>query len=240
VLDCSLTRSGWTVIATASNRANAQVSSASLVFSDAANLIAPTISRACIYPIQGTVYLNDVSFTINHGKPARFIVLGASLSEGYDASSYSNGFVRLVQRNFAQAIFNDSSSYNTTTNTVSVLPEILAHQPTTAIISIGGNDLQFGYPAIQWQTQYSNLVAQLQLAGVQVKHCLPPPRSVVDLTPLVNWISTNYPSKDVIDTWTPMLQGTNSLNPAYGIGDGVHLNDAGHFLMGQIISTNLP
>ena len=94
--------------------------------------------------------------------------------------------------------------------------------------------------AAQWQAQYSNLVAQLQLAGVLVKHCLPPPRNVVDVTPLKNWISTNYPSRDVIDVWTPLLQGTNSLNPAYDIGDGVHLNDAGHLLMGQIIRTNLP
>jgi len=83
-------------------------------------------------------------------------------------------------------------------------------------------------------------VAQLQLAGVQVKHCLPPPRNVVDVTPLKNWILATYPAKDVIDVFTPLLQGANSLNPAYDIGDGVHLNDAGHLLMGSIISTNLP
>ena len=226
--------------ATASNRANAQVSSTSLTFSDPANLIAPVISRVCMYPIQGTVYLDDVSFTINRRKPARFIVVGASLSEGYDGSSYSNGFVRVVQRSVTQTVCNDSSSYNTTTNSVSVLQEILAQQPSTAILSIGGNDLQFGYPASQWQSQYSNLVAQLQLGGVQVKHGLPPPRNVVDLTPLRDWISATYPARDVIDIWTPLLQGPHSLNPAYDIGDGVHLNDAGHLLMGQIISTNLP
>jgi lysophospholipase L1-like esterase len=240
VIDCSLTRSGWTITATASNRVNGQVSSTSLVLSDAANLIAPTISRACIYPIQGAVYLDDISFTINHRKPARYVVVGASLSEGYNASSYSNGFLQVAQRSLSQTICNDSSSFNTTTNAVSILPEILAHQPSTAILELGGNDLQFGYPATQWQSQYSNLVAQLQLAGIQVKHCLSPPRNVVDLTPLKNWISTNYPAKDVIDLWTPLLQGSHSLNPAYDSGDGVHPNDAGHLLLGTVISTSLP
>jgi lysophospholipase L1-like esterase len=240
IVDCTLSRDGWTMTATASNRANGQFSSCSLVYSDPANLIAPTISRVCIYPIQGTVYLDNISFTINHSKPARVIIIGASLSEGYDASSYSNGYVRVMQRTMAEAICNDSSSYNTTTNAVSVLQEILSHQPGTAFLSMGGNDMQFGYPPSVWQTGYSNLVAQLQMAGVVVKHGLPPPRNVVDVRPLRDFIITNYPAKDVIDLWTPLVQGASGLNPAYDIGDGVHLNDAGHLLMGTIVRTNLP
>ena len=105
---------------------------------------------------------------------------------------------------------------------------------------IGGNDLLFGYPASQWQAQYSNLVAQLQIRGARVKHCLPTPRNNVDLRPLRSWILSTYPSADVIDTWTPFLQGSYSLQPAYDGGDGVHPNDAGHLLLGQIIRTNLP
>jgi lysophospholipase L1-like esterase len=240
VLDCSLTRSGWSITATASNRANAQVSTTNIVFSAPANLIAPTISRVCLYPIEGTVYVDDISFTINHRKPARFLVVGASMSEGYNASSYSKGYVRLLQSNFTQTVCNDSSSYNTTSNSVSILPEILAHRPTTVLLMVGGNDLQFGYPPAQWQSQYSNLVAQLQLNGVKVKHCLNPPRNVVNLVPLVTWISSNYPASDVIDTWTPFLTGVSSLNPAYDSGDGVHPNDAGHALLSAIISTNAP
>jgi hypothetical protein len=240
LVDCSLTRSGWTIIATASNRANAQVSSTSLVFSDPANLLAPTISRVCIYPFQGTVYLDDLSFTINRRKPARFIMIGASMGEGYNASDYSKTFISIVQSNFPQAVCNESSSYNTTTNSISVLPEILAHRPQTAILMIGGNDIQFGYPTNQWQSQYSSLVAQLQTNGVHVKHCLNPPRTFVNLLPLKDWITANYPASDLIDTWTPLLTGTNTLNPAYDSGDGVHPNDAGHLLIGTIISTNLP
>jgi lysophospholipase L1-like esterase len=62
----------------------------------------------------------------------------------------------------------------------------------------------------------------------------------VNLLPLKDWITANYPASDVIDTWTPLLTGTNTLNPAYDSGDGVHPNDAGHLLIGTIISTNLP
>jgi lysophospholipase L1-like esterase len=109
---------------------------------------------------------------------------------------------------------------------------------------IGGNDLLFGYPATQWQSQYSNLVAQLQANGVKVKHCLNTPRSTLDLTPLNDWILSTYPTNDVIDTWTPLLQGAYSLNPAYdGDGthppDGVHPNDAGHLVIGQTIRNKL-
>src|SRR5262249_17063277 len=141
LVDCWVTRSGWTVTATASNRANAQVSSTSIVFSDPANLIAPTISRVCFYPLSGRIYVDNISFTINRRKPARFVVIGGSSSEGYNASDYSKTYISLLQSNFTERLCNDSSSYNTTSNAVSVLPEILAQQPGTAILMIGGNDL---------------------------------------------------------------------------------------------------
>jgi hypothetical protein len=239
-IDCSLTRSGWTMTATASNCANAQVSMSSLVYSTPSNLIAPTISRVCFYPLGGTVYLDNISFTVNHRKPARFIVIGASASDGYNASIAARRYVSVVQSNFFEAVCNDSSSYNTTTNAISILPEILAHRPTTAILMIGGNDLAFGYLATQWQTQYSNLVAQLQANGIEVKHTFQTPRNSVDLTPLRNWIIAHYPPGDVIDTWTPFVTNAFSLKPIYDSGDGVHPNDAGHLLLGQIIRTNLP
>jgi lysophospholipase L1-like esterase len=196
----------------------------------------------CFYPLQGTVYVDDLSFVIDRRKPARFVVVGDSISEGYDATNYANCFVSVVQSNFTQAVCNDSGSYNTTGSSVSLLPEILAYQPGTAVLMIGGNDLQFGYPTAQWQSNYSNLVAQLQANGVKVKHCLPTPRSIVDLRPLKTWISANYPAQDIIDTWTPLVTSNSKLNPAYDNydNDHVHPNDAGHLLIGQIIRTNLP
>jgi lysophospholipase L1-like esterase len=239
VVDCSLTRSGWTISATASNRANGQVSATSIVFSHSAALWSPTVSRICLYSLGGTVYVDNVSFSVDRRKPARFIVIGDSISEGSNASSYQKACVSVLQSNFTDAVCNDSGSWNSTSNAVSLLPEILAHQPETAILMIGGNDLLYGYPASQWQGQYSNLVSQLQAQGIKVKHCLPSPRSPLDLRPLVSWISSTFPAADVIDTWTPLLQGSASLNPAYDSGDGVHPNDAGHLLIGQIIATHL-
>jgi uncharacterized repeat protein (TIGR01451 family) len=239
VVDCSLTRSGWTLTATAINRANAQVSTTTVTFSTVANLIAPTISRICFYPLGGTVYVDDVSFSINHRKPARFILIGASANDGYNASSFARTHLSIIQSNFSETICNDSSSYNTTSNSVSILPEILAHQPGTAILMIGGNDIGFGYPAAQWQAQFSSLVTQLQAASVRVKICLHTPRNADDLRPLNTWISAHYPAQDIIDIWTPMLQGTYQLNPIYDSGDGLHPNDAGHYLIGQLISAAL-
>jgi hypothetical protein len=240
-VDCSLTRSNWTITATASNRANAQVSSTSIVFSDAAGLIAPTISRACFYPLGGTIYIHGVSFTLNHRKPARFIQIGASCSDGYNATSYDHAFVSVLQSNLNETVCNDSGSFNTTSNSTSIVAEILAHQPDTASLLIGDNDMRFGYPASQWQGYYSNLVAQLLANGVKVKHCLPTPQNL-DLTPLRNWILATYPASDIIDTWTPLLNpgGGTTLNPAYDSGDGFHPNNAGHLMIGQIILSNLP
>jgi hypothetical protein len=82
----------------------------------------------------------------------------------------------------------------------------------------------------------------LQNHGVRVKHCLPTPINPKDLTPLTNWISTTYPARDVIDDWTALVVNTTNLNPIYDNydHDGVHPNDAGHLLIGQIIRTNLP
>jgi lysophospholipase L1-like esterase len=238
VVDCALHRSGWTFTASATNRANGQTSSASYVMNVRPSPLAPTISRLCFYPLSGTVYLDDFSFTINHRKPARFIVIGASGCEGYFASTHDRGLVNVIQTNFTETVCNDSSSYNTTADSLSVLPEILAHQPGTAILWIGGNDLAFGVPLAQAEQQYSNLVAQLVANGVKVKHA-PIPRTTADLRALRSWITNSYPT-DIIDTWNPLLSGTYQLNPAYDSGDGLHPNDAGHLLIGTIIRTNLP
>ncbi len=238
-VDCSLTRSGWTIIASATNRANGQSSAVAIGVNSSPAAGAPTVSRLCFYPLGGAVYLDDFSFTINHRKPARFIVIGASMSEGYNASSHARGYVNVVQTNFAETVCNDSSSYNTTGDSLSALPEILAHQPGTAILLIGGNDVYFGVPAAQWQQNYSNLVTQLQANGVKVKHCCVP-RNTADLTGLRTWISKTWPAADIINTWDPMVGGVSRLNSAYDSGDGVHPNDAGHLLLGQIIRNNLP
>lgn len=240
VVDCSLTRSGWTLTASATNRANVQSSAVSISLNTAAPAaFAPTISRVCFYPLSGAVWLDDFSFTINHRKPARFIVIGGSSSDGYNASTHERAFVNVIQTNFAETVCNDSSCYNTVADSLSALPEILAQQPGTAILLIGGNDVYFGVPTAQWQQNYSNLVAQLSANGVKVKHCAVP-RNTADLTALRNWIISSYPANDIIDTWTPLGGGSSRLNSAYDSGDGVHPNDVGHLLIGQIIRTNLP
>jgi lysophospholipase L1-like esterase len=239
IVDCSLTRSGWTLIASATNRANGQSSAVSSSMNDAPAAFAPTISRLCFYPLSGAVWLDDFSFTINHRKPARFIVIGGSSSDGYNASTHERAFVNVIQTNFAETVCNDSSCYNTVGDSLNALPEILAQQPGTAILLIGGNDIYFSVPAAQWQQNYSNLVAQLSAAGVKVKHCAVP-RNTADLSGLRNWVGSSYPANDIIDTWTPLGSGTSRLNSNYDSGDGVHPNDAGHLLIGQIIRTNLP
>ena len=62
---------------------------------------------------------------------------------------------------------------------VSMLPEILAHQPGTAILSIGANDLAFGYPAANGR-EIMEPGGALQANGVRVRHCLPTPETPTD------------------------------------------------------------
>ncbi len=240
VVDCSLTRAGFDMIATASNRVNGQVSSCAFTYSIPQVHEQPTISSICIYGEGGPVFLDDISFTINRRKAARFIVLGDSVSDGYGLSAYSTEYRSIIQSNYSQVVCNDSSSYNVTSNVLMIMPEILAHKPGTAILMIGGNDVFLNVPTAQWKIQYANIVDQLQSNGVLVKHCLPTPRNNVDLRVLKDWILTNYSGTNLIDLWTPLLNGTSGLKAIYDTGDGVHPNVAGHLLMGSIIRTNLP
>lgn len=240
VVDCSFTRAGFDMIATASNRANGQVTSSAFRYVATTSAQSPTISSVCIYGEGGPVYLDDISLTINRRKPARFIVLGDSISDGFGVTRYAAEYRSVIQSNYTTTVCNDSSSWNTTSNTLMAMPEILAHKPGTAILMIGGNDVFLNVPEAQWKTQYSNIVSQLESNGVLVKHCLPTPRNNVDLRVLKDWISTNYAGPNLIDLWTPLLNGTSGLKSAYNTGDDVHPNDAGHTLMGSIIRTNLP
>ena len=163
----------------------------------------------CFYPLQGTVYMSNLSFVINHRKPARFIVIGASIAEGYDAMTYARGLC-----GSCKAISPRSSATTPAPGTDGRFGEPVAGDSGAPARHGDPYDWRerpdFRYPASQWQGNYSNLVAQLQANGVNVKHCLPTPETTTDQRPLKTWLSANYPASDVIDDWTPLV--TTAIN----------------------------
>ena len=111
------------------------------------------------------------------GRPARqpavILIVGDSLSAEYGLARGS-GWVRLLEQRLTQekidaTVVNASVSGDTTAGGRARLAALLkAHQPTTVVIELGGNDALRGLPLANTQDNLSAMTAQAQAAGARV------------------------------------------------------------------------
>jgi lysophospholipase L1-like esterase len=104
----------------------------------------------------------------------------------------------------------------------------------------GGNDLAFGVTLSTLQANYTAFVNGLTTAGISVFHLLATARTGLDVTPLNNWIKSEW-SNTFIDTYTTTwnrTENSTNMNSAYDSGDGTHPNDLGHAVIATTIQSS--
>lgn len=165
--------------------------------------------------------IGRISITSDAPKNASAVILGNSITAGSFAGSRGN------IPGVATHMIISAGPGDVSQSGIEHLYE-LWHDlaPANVFIDLGGNDIAFGVSSATWQANLTKIHDTLIAHGIGVYWVLPTPRNAVDVTPLITWITANYPNRS-IDIFTPLKGSGTSMNAAYNSGDGVHPNPSG-------------
>ncbi|MFT5859886.1 MAG: lysophospholipase L1-like esterase [Flavobacteriaceae bacterium] len=186
------------------------------------------------------------------------VVLGSSTAAGSGASASDSAWVNQY-RNYLESINPGNQLINLAVggyNTYRIMPTsfippptrptsdparnitaALALNPDAIIVNMPSNDVASGYTYAEQMFNFDSIIATANLASVPIWICTTQPRnfSIAQQqlqSDIKDSIIAKY-SPFVIDFWSTIALGDNSINPIYDSGDGIHLNDSGHALLFQ-------
>lgn len=191
----------------------------------------PNNSNPCIWQFGGSQVVTNFTISSNELDRQNLLIIGDSKTQGYFSGTLNNRFSNLL------GAVNNSGAFDRTIEAVKRMNEIIELRPKKVVIFIGCNDIRSGVAAATWQANFNTMNSTLSAAGITVYNCLPAPEDLVNLTTLKTWIESNLPN--VIDLWTPFLDGVSGLATAYDPGDGVHLNSAAQAIVASQITNAL-
>lgn len=186
----------------------------------------------------------------------RIVVLGSSTSEGAGASNINHAWVQRFREycreevegcqviNLARGGY---STYRLLPDEAEVsadrpqpdrgrnISEALRLRPDGIIINLPSNDAANGFEVEEQIDNYDTILAAAREAAVPVWITTTQPRNLDDdgrslLTQMRDSTYARW-GDDVIDFWTGLATDDGRLHPDYDVGDGIHLNDAGHALI---------
>lgn len=196
----------------------------------------------------------------------RIVVIGSSTAAGTGASTPANAWVNRYRTfldsinpaneviNLAQGGYNTyrlmPTSFVPPTNrplpdTARNITQALSLNPDAVIINLPSNDAASGYGTVE---QMSNFIA-MHTAGlnqnVPVWVCTTQPRnfgaSAIQVQVEVRDSVLVQFGSFALDFWSGTATTGNTIDPNFDSGDGVHLNDAGHGILFEVVrQANLP
>ena len=187
----------------------------------------------------------------------KLTVIGSSTAAGEGASSSAKSWVGLLARSLDDAVvptFNSSNLAVGGYTTVELLPgskadgsidDAISGRPNLILVSLAGsNDLSAGTSQSTFLSRLTSVRDAAQTAGVPVFFVSTAPKDLSDSErrELRDWataMSTTFATCWVperataygpcfIDIFAPLANASLGVASAYGAGDGIHLNDAGH------------
>jgi lysophospholipase L1-like esterase len=187
----------------------------------------------------------------------KLTVIGSSTAAGEGASSSAKSWVALLARSLDDAVVPTFTSSNLAVGgytTVELLPgsnadgsidDAISGRPNLILVSLAGsNDLSAGTSQSTFLSRLTSVRDTAQAAGVPVFFVSTAPKDLSDSErrALRDWataMSTTFgtcwvPERATaygscfIDIFAPLANASLGVASAYGAGDGIHLNDAGH------------
>ena len=182
------------------------------------------------------------------------VILGSSTAAGVGAAPIDSAWVNVVQStvnaNGTKAIFynlavEDYTTYNIMPNGFSVpayrpapdtannITKALSYKPALVMISLPTNDIADGYSYTEIMSNYQKITYMLDSAKVQYIIFSTQPRDFstvserMRLDTLNNEVISAY-QNHVNNFLDQLSTSTFEIDPIYSVGDGIHLNDAGH------------
>lgn len=110
----------------------------------------------------------------------------------------------------------------------------LGFRPHAVIINLPSNDAALNFSIIEQSQNFERVAEIAEDAHVQLWVCTTQPRNLNDagrlnLITMRDWLRDRFGEKS-IDFWTGLAAENGRLLTAYDHGDGVHLNNSGHYL----------
>ncbi|SFM85102.1 Por secretion system C-terminal sorting domain-containing protein [Chitinophaga sp. YR627] len=198
--------------------------------------------------------------------PYRIVILGSSTAAGMGATP-NHGWVALYTQylktiNTNYQVFNLAVGNYTTydinptgyvppasrpsPDTAHNITKALSLQPHAIIINLPTNDVGRGYTLAEQQANYQRVITAANARGVKVWVATTQPRNdysaqmVANLKAMRDWTFSYFGDRS-IDFWTGMNEPNDSIKRAYSYGDGIHLNDAGHYVLyTRVVARGIP
>lgn len=208
--------------------------------------------------------------TINacgQGQPIHVVIIGSSTAAGTGPSvpdsTWVNRYRAYLQGiNIQNQVTNLARGGTTTyqimpswfvapmgrpaTDTSRNVTKALSLQPDAIVINMPSNDVATNVTLQEQMSNYRVMVAVADSLGIPVWVCTTQPRNFGSAAQRAlqvaarDSIFVEYGIK-AIDFWTGFATSTDSIDPLYDSGDGVHLNDAAHgILFARVADVALP
>jgi acyl-CoA thioesterase-1 len=186
------------------------------------------------------------------------VILGSSTAAGTGANPIDSSWVNRLNAqlsiderntqviNLAMGGYNTSkivpSSYKTA-DTSRNITKAISYGPEMIIINLPSNDFADGYTDEQILNNYSLTVHDINAAHIQYLITSTQPRnfSSLDLRKRValfnDKMESAYPGH-ILNYYWQLASSDYTINPIYSYGDGVHVNNKGHYLIFQSVVQN--
>ncbi len=214
--------------------------------------------------VQHTLYLDDIRVEgeeINGNERPVFVILGSSTAAGTGASSTANSWVGLF-RTYVQNINPEAVVVNLAVGgftTYHVMPtgyippagrpqpspnnnitKALSYNPLAIIINLPSNDAANNYPVEEQMANFATITGEIVTLGLPFRLTTTQPRNFSNPAQLQNLIDVrtaiiNTYGSNAVNIFDELAQPDGTIKPLYNSGDGIHLNDAGHYYIYQEI-----
>jgi len=120
----------------------------------------------------------------------------------------------------------------------------LALNPRAVIVNLPSNDQANDYPLAEQLANYDRVASATSNAHVQLWISTPQPRNFRDSSQLDSLmqardtLSQKFAPR-ALDFWTPFAAPNGFIKSSYDSGDGIHLNDAAHAILAEIVQAAL-
>ena len=125
-------------------------------------------------------------------------------------------------------------------NPLNNITRALAYKPWAILVNLPSNDVTSGYSIAEQIANYDTLRARADAAGVPIWITTSQPRNLStqsardQLKIMADSTMSRYAPR-AIDLYSYLAAADGTILPQYGFGDGIHLNDAGHRLVYQLV-----
>jgi hypothetical protein len=192
-----------------------------------------------LYHLGGNVSVDSFKYSINVPAYKDLMIIGNSITAGFGVTTTHARIVNLIGSNGGN-IFSGGSA-DVSGDVVNRLGEIVAIRPKRVLFhDVRGNDITYTVPFATSTQNIKTIDSTLAVAGIETIWTNGQPRNTTVQTPQKTFFDTaTFLRSDlIIDTWTPLVTGANSLNTLYN-ADGIHPNNLGAFVTAQVIDSAL-